>query len=254
MLGQDGLGYAPLDEATAAVIPAQIAGWNGRPAEVPWRSMDDFLEAIDVAAVANAAVLMPQGNLRMMVVGHDDRRATPAEIVAMADLLGQALDAGAFGMSSGLTYTPGMYADVAELEALCRVVAERGGYWAPHTRSYGRAALDAYREAIEIGRRTGCPVHLTHATMNFAPNRGRAAELLALVDEATADGVDVTLDTYPYLPGRPLSRRSCRAGWRRPATCWASWPAWMRRGARPSASSWRRSAATGSTARWRTGR
>ncbi|MEW2004694.1 family 20 glycosylhydrolase [Microbacterium sp. NPDC079208] len=201
VLGQDGLGYAPLDEATAAVIPAQIAGWNGRPAEVPWRSMDDFLEAIDVAAVANAAVLVPQGNLRMMVVGHDDRRATPAEIVAMADLLGQALDAGAFGMSSGLTYTPGMYADVAELEALCRVVAERGGYWAPHTRSYGRAALDAYREAIEIGRRTGCPVHLTHATMNFAPNRGRAAELLALVDEATADGVDVTLDTYPYLPG-----------------------------------------------------
>ncbi|MEV8169886.1 family 20 glycosylhydrolase [Microbacterium sp. NPDC077486] len=201
VLGQDGLGYAPLDEATAAVIPAQIAGWNGRPAEVPWRSMDDFLEAIDVAAVANAAVLVPQGNLRMMVVGHDDRRATAAEIAAMADLLGQALDAGAFGMSSGLTYTPGMYADVAELEALCRVVAERGGYWAPHTRSYGRAALDAYREAIEIGRRTGCPVHLTHATMNFAPNRGRAAELLALVDEATADGVDVTLDTYPYLPG-----------------------------------------------------
>lgn len=201
VLGQDGLGYAPLDDATASVIPAQIAGWNGMPATVPWRSMDDLLGAIDGASVANAAVLVPQGNLRMMVVGHDNRPATPAEITAMADLLGQALDAGAFGMSSGLTYTPGMYADVAELEALCRVVADRGGYWAPHTRSYGRAALDAYREAIDIGRRTGCPVHLTHATMNFEPNRGRAAELLALVDEAVADGVDVTLDTYPYLPG-----------------------------------------------------
>lgn len=201
VLGQDGLGYAPLDEATAAVIPAQIAGWNGLPDEVPWRSMDDLLTAIDRVTVANAAVLVPQGNLRMMVVGHENRAATTAEIAAMADILGQALDAGAFGMSSGLTYTPGMYADTAELEALCRVVAERGGYWAPHTRSYGGAALDAYREAIEIGRRTGCPVHLTHATMNFAPNRGRAAELLALVDEAVADGVDVTLDTYPYLPG-----------------------------------------------------
>ncbi|WP_341939961.1 family 20 glycosylhydrolase [Microbacterium sp. LWH10-1.2] len=201
VLGQDGLGYAPLDEATASVIPAQIAGWNGTPAAVPWRTMGDLLDAIDAAAVANAAVLVPQGNLRMMVVGHENRRATAGEIAAMSDLLGEALDAGAFGMSSGLTYTPGMYADTAELEALCRVVAERGGYWAPHTRSYGGAALDAYREAIEIGRRTGCPVHLTHATMNFAPNRGRAAELLALVDAAIADGVDVTLDTYPYLPG-----------------------------------------------------
>jgi hexosaminidase len=201
VLGQDGLGYAPLDDATAAVIPAQIAGWNGMPADVPWRTMDDLLAAIDAAAVANAAVLVPQGNLRMMVVGHENRPATSAEVSAMADLLGTALDAGAFGMSSGLTYTPGMYADTAELEALCQVVAERGGYWAPHTRSYGGGALEAYREALDIGRRTGCPVHLTHATMNFAPNRGRADELLALVDEAIADGVDVTLDTYPYLPG-----------------------------------------------------
>lgn len=201
VLGQDGLGYAPLDEATAVVIPTQIAGWNGLPVEAPWRTMDDLLTAIDAAAVANAAVLVPQGNLRMIVVGHENRAATPSEITAMADLLGRALDAGAFGMSSGLTYTPGMYADTAELEALCRVVAERGGYWAPHTRSYGGGALDAYREALDIGRRTGCPVHLTHATMNFTPNRGRAAELLTLIDEAIADGVDVTLDTYPYLPG-----------------------------------------------------
>jgi N-acyl-D-amino-acid deacylase len=201
VLGQDGLGYAPLDDATAVVIPAQIAGWNGVPAQVPWRTMDDLLESMDAAAVANAAVLVPQGNLRMMVVGHENRPATTDEVAAMADLLGRALDAGAFGMSSGLTYTPGMYADTDELEALCRVVAERGGYWAPHTRSYGGGALDAYREALDIGRRTGCPVHLTHATMNFAPNRGRADELLALIDEAIADGVDVTLDTYPYLPG-----------------------------------------------------
>ncbi|MFS0911659.1 family 20 glycosylhydrolase [Microbacterium sp. 179-I 3D2 NHS] len=201
VLGQDGLGYAPLDDATAAIIPAQIAGWNGMPAEVPWRTMDDLLAAVDAATVGNAAVLVPQGNLRMMVVGHENRPATVGEIADMAALLGAALDAGAFGMSSGLTYTPGMYADADELAALCRVVAERGGYWAPHTRSYGGGALDAYREALDIGRRTGCPVHLTHATMNFAPNRGRAHELLALVDAAIADGVDVTLDTYPYLPG-----------------------------------------------------
>ncbi|MGO2745408.1 family 20 glycosylhydrolase [Microbacterium sp.] len=201
VIGQDGLGYAPLDDASASVIPAQIAGWNGMVDRAPWRTMGDLLAAIDAATVANVAVLVPQGNLRMMTVGHENRAATPAELDAMCDLLGAALDAGAFGMSSGLTYTPGMYASTSELEALCRVVAERGGYWAPHTRSYGGGALDAYREVLEIGRRTGCPVHLTHATMNFAPNRGRAADLLALVDAAITDGVDVTLDTYPYLPG-----------------------------------------------------
>jgi N-acyl-D-amino-acid deacylase len=200
VIGQDGLGYAPLDDATAPIVAAQIAGWNG-PTSAPWRTVDDLLGALDETAVSNAAVLVPQGNLRMMVIGHENRRATSEEIDAMAALLAAALDAGAFGMSSGLTYTPGMYADTAELEALCRVVAERGGYWAPHTRSYGGAALEAYREALDIGRRTGCPIHLTHATMNFAPNRGRADELLALIDEAMADGVDVTIDTYPYLPG-----------------------------------------------------
>ncbi|WEK62401.1 MAG: family 20 glycosylhydrolase [Candidatus Microbacterium colombiense] len=201
VLGQDGLGYAPLDDATAAVIPAQIAGWNGLPDTAPWRTLDDLLDVIDAATVGNVAMLVPQGNLRMMVVGHENRPASSVEITAMCDLLGSAMDAGAFGMSSGLTYTPGMYAATDELEALCRVVAERGGYWAPHTRSYGAAALDAYREALDIGRRTGCPIHLTHATMNFAPNRGRAAELLAVIDQAIDDGVDVTLDTYPYLPG-----------------------------------------------------
>lgn len=201
VLGQDGLGYAPLDDATAEVIPAQIAGWNGRPKTAPWRSMTDLLSDIDDRSVGNAAMLVPQGNLRMMVVGHENRAATPAEIDSMAALLGQALDEGAFGMSSGLTYTPGMYADTAELEALCRVVAERGGYWAPHTRSYGGRALEAYQEALDIGRRTGCPIHLTHATMNFVPNRGRAQDLLDLIDAAIADGVEVTLDTYPYLPG-----------------------------------------------------
>lgn len=201
VIGQDGLGYAPLDDATASAVADQIAGWNGRPADVPWRTMDDLLDAVDAATAANVAVLVPQGNLRMMTVGHENRAATAAELDAMCALLGAALDAGAFGMSSGLTYTPGMYASTAELEALCRVVAERGGYWAPHTRSYGGAALDGYREALDIGHRTGCPVHLTHATMNFAPNRGRAADLLALIDEAEARGVDVTLDTYPYLPG-----------------------------------------------------
>ena len=95
-------------------------------------------------------------------------------------------------MSSGLTYTPGMYADTGELAALCEVVAEFGGFYAPHTRSYGAGALEAYAEMIDLARTTGCALHLTHATMNFGVNRGRAPEFLDMVDAALADGCDIT--------------------------------------------------------------
>jgi N-acyl-D-amino-acid deacylase len=94
-----------------------------------------------------------------------------------------------------------MYADATELRALCRTVAELGGFFAPHHRSYGKGALEAYAEMVELARDTGCALHLAHATMNFGPNKGRAPELLAMLDGAIAAGADITLDTYPYLPG-----------------------------------------------------
>jgi N-acyl-D-amino-acid deacylase len=109
---------------------------------------------------------------------------------------------GAIGMSSGLTYTPGMYASTAELASLCEELATfPGAYYAPHHRSYGKNALEAYEEMLQLGRDTGVAVHLTHATMNYAENRGKGQDMLDLVDQARRDGVDVTLDTYPYLPG-----------------------------------------------------
>ena len=203
VLGQDGLSFAPADEETTAALRMQIAGWNGDPEDFAfdWDTVEGYLHRLDGGIACNAAYLVPQGTLRRMVVGPDDRPATPEEIDAMASLLAQGLREGAVGMSSGLTYPPGMFADDDELERLCRVTAEHGGYYSPHHRSYGAGALDAYDEMIEVSRRSGCPLHLTHATMNFEPNRGRAGELLDLIDRALADGVGITLDTYPYLPG-----------------------------------------------------
>ncbi|AYF79289.1 D-aminoacylase [Nocardia yunnanensis] len=204
VIGQDGLSYAPIDDATLDIVRRQIAGWNGNPADLDfdWRTVAQYLDRLDTAGITpNVAYLVPQGTLRLLVVGAENRAATPAEIQHMRLLLRQALAEGAVGMSSGLTYTPGMYADTAELAALCEVVAEFGGFYAPHTRSYGAGALDAYAEMIELARRTGVALHLTHATMNFGENRGRAPEFLAMIDAALAEGCDITLDTYPYLPG-----------------------------------------------------
>ncbi|RLV49853.1 D-aminoacylase [Nocardioides mangrovicus] len=201
VLGQDGLSFAPTDEPTRVVLRQQIAGWNGDCAEAGWDTVADYLARLDEGIACHAAYLVPQGTLRLMVVGADDRPATSAEIDAMCDLLAQGLSEGAFGMSSGLTYAPGMYADDAELAALLRVVAEHGGYYSPHHRSYGAGALEAYAEMIELCERTGCPLHLTHATLNFEPNRGRAPELVAMLDAALERGLDLTLDSYPYLAG-----------------------------------------------------
>lgn len=203
VIGQDGLSYAPIDDAALALVRKQIAGWNGNPADFDfsWRTVGQYLDRLDQGITPNAAYLVPQGTLRLLVVGADQRAATTAEIDRMCALLAQGLDEGAVGMSSGLTYTPGMYADTGELAALCAVVASYGGFYAPHTRSYGAGALEAYAEMIGLAKATGCALHLTHATMNFGVNRGRAPELLAMIARARADGCDITLDTYPYLPG-----------------------------------------------------
>jgi N-acyl-D-amino-acid deacylase len=202
VVGQDGLSYAPIDERTLPILLDQLAGWNGAGFEPDWRTVGEYLDRIDAAGTAvNVCYLVPQGSVRMLVVGTEDRPATPDELRQMAELVADGLAEGAVGMSSGLSYVPGMFASTDELVALCRVVAAQNGFYAPHQRSYGKGALEGYAEMIEIGRRSGVPVHLTHATMNFAVNQGRADELLALIDAALAEGLDVSLDTYPYLPG-----------------------------------------------------
>jgi N-acyl-D-amino-acid deacylase len=202
VLGQDGLSYAPVDEVTGQVLRRQLAGWNGAPdIDLGWGRVVDYLDALDRGIACHAAYLVPQGTVRMLAVGNDDRPATAAERARMAAVVRQGLVDGAVGLSSGLTYPPGMYADTDELVALCEVVAEHGGYYAPHHRSYGAGALAAYAEMIMVARRSGCALHLTHATLNFDVNVGRAAELLTMVDAALEDGLDVTLDTYPYLAG-----------------------------------------------------
>ncbi|GAA3869527.1 D-aminoacylase [Streptomyces lacrimifluminis] len=208
VLGQDGLSYAPVDDRTLAEVRRAITGWNGHGDDLDfdWRSVGEYLDRLDrgfdgEGIAVNAAYLIPQGTVRMLAVGWDDRDATPQELGRMRQLVAEGMEQGAVGMSSGLTYTPGMYAKDAELTELCRVVASYGGYYCPHHRSYGAGALEAYAEMVELAREAGCPLHLAHATMNFGVNEGRAPELLSLLDEALAAGADLTLDTYPYTPG-----------------------------------------------------
>ncbi|MFC8076359.1 amidohydrolase family protein [Streptomyces sp. NPDC057307] len=211
VIGQDGLSYAPVDDATLAEVRRAITGWNGggpgdTSVDFDWRTVGEYLDRLDHGfdgrgIAVNAAYLVPQGTVRMYAVGQDDRPATAAELDRMRRLVAQSLEEGAVGMSSGLTYTPGMYADDAELTELCRVVARYDGYYCPHHRSYGAGALRAYEEMVDLTRTAGCALHLAHATMNFGVNKGKAPDLTALLDKALDGGADISLDTYPYTPG-----------------------------------------------------
>ncbi|KFF99768.1 N-acyl-D-amino acid deacylase [Streptomyces scabiei] len=208
VIGQDGLSYAPVDDRTLEQVRRAITGWNGYGEDIDfsWRSVGEYLDRLDhgfdgEGIALNAAYLVPQGTVRMLAVGWEDRKATPQELDRMRELVAAGLREGAVGMSSGLTYTPGMYAEDAELTELCRVVASYGGYYCPHHRSYGAGALRAYAEMVALTREAGCALHLAHATMNFGENESRAPELLTLLDDALAAGADITLDTYPYTPG-----------------------------------------------------
>ncbi len=201
VIGQDGLSYAPVDDDVLALLRDQLTGWNGDPAgfDWNWRSVAEYLHRLDAGIAVNAAYLVPQGTVRMRRVGWADRPASPAELDTMRSDVATALAEGAVGMSSGLTYPPGMYANTAELIELCRVVAAAGGYYSPHHRGYGAGAVAHFAEMIDVARQSGVALHLAHATMNFPVNAGRAGELLALLDSAT--DCDISLDTYPYLAG-----------------------------------------------------
>jgi N-acyl-D-amino-acid deacylase len=208
VLGQDGLSYAPVDDTTLAAVRRAVTGWNGDGSDIDfdWRTVGEYLDRLDRnfggrGIAVNAAYLIPQGTVRMHAMGWQDRPPTDAELARMKQLVAEGMAQGAVGMSSGLTYTPGMYAEDSELAELCRVVAAYDGYYCPHHRSYGAGALQAYEEMVELTREAGCALHLAHATMNFGVNKGRAPELLALLDGALDGGADISLDTYPYTPG-----------------------------------------------------
>lgn len=203
VLGQDGLSYAPVSDATLDRLRVQIAGWNDDPVgfDWNWRSVEQYLSRLDSGIVSNTAYLVPHGTLRLLVMGGDDRPPTADELDQMGRVLRDSLRAGAVGMSAGLTYSPGMYADFDEIVALCRIVAAEGGYYCPHHRNYGSDVLPAYAECIEVARVSGVALHLAHTHLSFPVNAGRVSELVSLLDEAVECGVDLSFDSYPYLAG-----------------------------------------------------
>lgn len=116
----------------------------------------------------------------------------------MINLTEQAMQEGAVGLSTGLKYVPGAYAKTDEVIALAKVVAENGGFYASHMREEGRGLIEAVKETIDIGRQAGLPVQISHHKAVGKSTWGQSVQTLQLVDDAVAEGLEVTLDQYPY--------------------------------------------------------
>jgi N-acyl-D-amino-acid deacylase len=201
VIGVDGLGYAPIgDPADLEALVHMNAGLDGRPEiAYDWSTVESYLDRLDrLRPSVNLAYLVGNSALRIGAIGWEDIPATRAQLADMRSMLREAMEQGAIGLSSGLDYPPGSYADTDELAALTAEAAAHGGFYHTHVRyPLGDRYLDPFREAIEIGRRGDGPVHITHF-YHRQTFPGGPGPMLELVDEARADGRDVTFDTYPY--------------------------------------------------------
>jgi N-acyl-D-amino-acid deacylase len=178
------------------LAPALGPGTRTFPTLGDWRDA-----TVEARLPTNLAPLVGHGTLRAAVMGFADRAPTGAELLQMQALLRDSLDDGAFGMSTGLVYSPGMFASTEEIVGLARVCASHGTPYASHVRNETDQVESAIDEAIEIGRQSMASVHVSHHKVAGRSKWGSSTGTLAQLDRARASGVDVTVDVYPYTAG-----------------------------------------------------
>ncbi len=173
-----------------------VVGGQDGDSPLPLEQTFAALEAADIGI--HYATLVGHGSIRGLIVGEQDRPATDEELLLMQEQVRLAMEAGAFGLSSGLIYAPGRFATTEEVIALAQVAGEHDGVYISHMREEGLQLLESVAETIRIGEEGGLPTQITHHKVVGAPMWGRSVDTLRMVDEAIARGVDVSIDQYPY--------------------------------------------------------
>ena len=198
--GNCGFTAAPLNPDTEEGLKRYLT-FITPPAGVSWqwRTFADYLEAVRGSSPStNLAPLIGHGTVRIAVMGFDQRAPTSDELQRMKALVAEAMDAGAFGISTGLVYVPGTFAETSEIVELAKVAAEYGGIYATHMRNEGDNLLSSIEESIEIGRQARIAVQISHHKAAGHANHGKVKESLALLERTRDEGLDVTADQYPY--------------------------------------------------------
>jgi len=207
--GNCGLSPAPVSPAYFSELRQYLGSlFNG---ELPhWEEMLSFrryLEEVEALPLGtNLISYVGHGTIRIAAMGMANRPPTSGEMEKMKAMTAEAMQSGAKGLSSGLIYPPGAFTGTDELAELCKVVSLYGGVYATHLRSEAAGIVPAIEEAIEIGRKTGVPVVISHHKVMGVDNWGKSAVTLALIERARQEDVDVSVDQYPYTAGATLLR------------------------------------------------
>ena len=191
--------FPTLPERKAAFAHHTATLFGDLPVHETFASYRDWADSLPL--VANLAPLVGHGSIRAGVIGFDDRQPSAEELAAMERLADEVFDSGAVGLSSGLIYPPGLYAETGEIAALARSAARHGRLYTTHMRDESDHVDRAIDEAITIGRESGAPVQISHHKVAGRPNWGRSEQTLAQIERARAEGVDVMCDVYPYTAG-----------------------------------------------------
>ncbi|HID07976.1 MAG TPA: D-aminoacylase, partial [Armatimonadetes bacterium] len=196
--GNCGFSAAP---ALCDMLRCDQDNWCARyGVDVRWRTLAEFLDLVEMRGIGiNYATLVGHGVLRVNVMNYEARLPSDEELKQMVNLLVEALEHGAIGMSSGLIYPPGCYAQTDELIALCRTLRRYDGIYTTHIRDERAELIPALREAIEISRESGVPLEISHHKAVGRASWGKVRETLPIIERANFWGLDVTCDQYPYI-------------------------------------------------------
>ena len=170
--------------------------------DLTWRDIDGFFARLEEGGLAvNYSSLLGQGTVRGAAMGFSNRKPTDEELGKMKAIVAENMEKGAVGISTGLEYEPGSFADLDEIAELCTVAARYGGIYATHMRDEGYHLIESLDESIAIARRAGIPLQISHFKIAYPSNWDKIDAAVSKVEEAKQSGVDIFCDRYPYVAG-----------------------------------------------------
>jgi len=195
----EGESIAPQNDFTIAEAKDALEHYK---LTVDWRTLDEYFQRLEKqGSGVNLATFVGATQVREVVLGKEDRAPTPHELAQMVELVENAMLDGALGVSTSLIYAPANYAQTDELIALAKAASKHGGLYASHIRNEGDTEMQALDEAFRIGREANLPVEIWHLKSAGRQNWGKMRQVLTRIEQARAEGLDVTADQYPYVAG-----------------------------------------------------
>ena len=200
VIGNCGISAAPVNPENLELLRKYCNPfYSNVPLSYGWTTYKQYLDQVEAGRpMLNTAGLVGHGSLRIAVSGFQDRSLTEEEMKRMEALLSASMEEGAFGLSSGLIYPPGVFADQGEMLRLAKVVRECGGMYSSHMRSESDKLAEAVSEILEIAEKTGVNIEISHHKAQGAKNKGKTRETLSMIHQANEKGLPVNCDVYPY--------------------------------------------------------